>query len=63
MSIALVHTEPSSALTVEAAIRLVNGWTDLTKGCRSGLAAALSAVAAMAGQPPANMKLTPASRC
>ena len=61
MSIALVQPDPSSALTVEAAIRLVNGWTDLTQGRRRGLVAALSAVAAMAGQPPANMRLTPAS--
>ena len=54
-------THTTETLTVEAAIRLVNGWTDLTPICRRGLASALATVAQMAGLPAGSLLLTPVS--
>ena len=50
---------PHATITAAEAIRLIAGWTDLTKRRRDDLIGALSSFCAMAGLPPGSLVLTP----
>ena len=59
---ATAQSRPGEPLTVERAIRLVEGWHDLpTQRRRSGLVSDLSSVARMVGMPAGAVLLTPAA--